>query len=110
MWATFTFHQDAPVIEPNMLETISCAVNRRTKSGVLLGDTERISPLDAVKAVTINAAYQYGEEAVKGSIRAGKNADFVILSGNPLTVPPAEIGELTVLETIKNGVSVYRRP
>ncbi|MEG0825573.1 MAG: amidohydrolase [Oscillospiraceae bacterium] len=106
---TFTFHQDAPVIEPNMLETVSCAVNRRTKSGVLLGETERISPLEALRAVTINAAYQYGEEGSKGSIKPGKNADFVILSGNPLTVPPEEIGEINLLETIKNGNSVYRR-
>ncbi|MEG1240960.1 MAG: amidohydrolase family protein, partial [Oscillospiraceae bacterium] len=96
-------------IEPDMLETVSCAVNRRTKSGVLLGETERISPLEALRAVTINAAYQYGEEDRKGSIKPGKNADFVILSGNPLTVPPAEIGEINLLETIKNGVSVYRR-
>ncbi|MEG2389226.1 MAG: amidohydrolase family protein, partial [Clostridia bacterium] len=106
---TFTFHQDAPVIEPDMLETVSCAVNRRTKSGVLLGETERISPLEALRAVTINAAYQYGEEDRKGSIKPGKNADFVILSGNPLTVPPEEIGEINLLETIKNGNSVYRR-
>ncbi|MBM6839916.1 amidohydrolase, partial [Clostridium saudiense] len=53
----YTFHQDSPVIEPNMLETIWCAVNRVTKNGILLGENERISPLDAVKAVTKNAAH-----------------------------------------------------
>ena len=47
----YTFHQDAPVIEPNMLETIWCAVNRITKNGGLLGEEERVSPLDALKAV-----------------------------------------------------------
>lgn len=61
----FTFHQDAPVISPNMLETIWCAVNRKTKTGVLLGGNERISAYEALKAVTINAAYQYFEEDKK---------------------------------------------
>ena len=105
----FTFHQDAPVIEPDMLETIQCAVCRTTKSGVVLGEDEKISPLDAIKAVTINAAYQYFEENEKGSIRAGKHADFVILDRNPLTVPHNEIAEISVLETIKDGKSIFKR-
>ncbi|MEG1809972.1 MAG: amidohydrolase family protein, partial [Oscillospiraceae bacterium] len=104
----FTFHQDAPVIEPNVLETVQCAVTRTTKSGVVLGEEERISALDALRAVTINAAYQYSEQELKGSIKAGKHADFVILSDNPLTVPCDAISGIDVVETIKDGRSLFR--
>ncbi|GAB6169810.1 amidohydrolase family protein [Clostridium carnis] len=105
----FTFHQDAPVIEPNMLETVWCAVNRITKSGVILGEDEKISPLDALKAVTINAAYQYFEEDIKGSIKEGKLADLVILDKNPLKVDPLEISNISVLETIKEGATIFKK-
>ena len=103
----FTFHQDSPVIPPNMLETIWCAVQRRTKNGVELGADERITVLDAIKAVTISAAYQYSEQDRKGSIKAGKKADFVILSENPLEIEPEGIREIQVLETIKDGKTVF---
>ena len=103
----YTFHQDSPVIPPNMLETIWCAVNRETRSGIILGENERISALDALKAVTIHGARQYFEESVKGSIAPGKCADFVILDGNPLDVPPEELRDIRVLETIKDGASVF---
>ena len=105
----FTFHQDAPVIEPNMLETVWCAVNRITKAGVSIGPNECISPLDALKAITINAAYQYFEEDRKGSIKKGKLADFVILDKNPLKVDHMDIRDIKVLETLKEGVSIYQR-
>lgn len=104
----FTFHQDSPVIEPNILETIWCAVNRITKSGILLGEDEKISPLEALKAVTINAAYQYFEENQKGSLKEGKLADLVILDQNPLKVDPMTIKDIKVLETFKEGESVFR--
>lgn len=105
----FTFHQDAPVINADMLETVWCAVNRITKNGIILGEEERIGVLDALKAVTVNAAYQYFEEDVKGSIRAGKYADFVILDRNPVKVPSMEIRDITVLETIKEGKSIWKK-
>lgn len=97
----FTFHQDTPVIHPDMLETVSIAVNRMTKEGVLLGEDERISVMEALKAVTINAAYQYFEEEKKGSIKEGKLADLVILQQNPLKVDKKDIGKIQILETIK---------
>ena len=105
----YTFHQDTPVIQPDMLMTIWCAVNRKTRDGVSLDGGEKVTPLEALRGVTINAAYQYFEEDRKGSIREGKSADFVILDRDPLQVPPDEIREISVLETIKDGVSVYRR-
>lgn len=99
----FTLHQDAPVIEPNMFETIWCAVNRITKDGKVLGSDEIIEVLDAIKAVTINAAYQYFEENKKGSIREGKKADLIIVDKNPLKIDKNEIRKIKVLETIKDG-------
>lgn len=105
----FTFHQDSPVIRPDMLETIWCAVNRRTKGGELLDGGEKITAADALAAVTANGAYQYFEEGEKGAIAPGLLADFVILDRDPLTVKEEELRSLRVLETIKEGRTVYRR-
>ena len=103
-----TFHQDSPVIRPNMLETIWCAVNRISREGNNMGLLERVTPYEALKAVTIHAAYQYGEETAKGTIEPGKKADFVILAQNPLTVDEMAIKEIRVVETIKDGRTLYR--
>jgi len=104
----FTFHQDAPVIEPNMFETIWCAVNRKTKNGEILGEEEKITVLEAIKAVTINAAYQYFEEDYKGSIKEGKLADLIIVDKNPLKVEKDDIRNIKVLETIKRGKTIMK--
>ena len=74
-----------------------------------MDETEKISVLDAVKGVTVNAAYQYFEESRKGSIAPGKNADFVLLDHNPLRMDPQKLREARVLATIKDGVCVYER-
>lgn len=105
----FTFHQDAPVIEPDMLETVWCAVNRQTRNGVHLGADEEISTFDALCAITINSAYQYFEEEFKGTIAAGKQADFVVLEQNPLEVEKSQLKDIQILETYKNGESIYTR-
>ena len=105
----FTFHQDAPVIKPDMLETVWCAANRRTREGRLLGGDERIPVLEALRAVTVNAARQYFEEETKGSLRPGKRADLVLLSADPLAVPAERIREIQVLETIKEGETIYAK-
>ena len=104
----FTFHQDTPVTIPNMFETIWCAVNRKTKEGVVLGETEQIPVLEAIKAVTINSAYQYGEENLKGSIKEGKKADLVILDKNPLKIDKDDIKNIKILETIKEGKTIFK--
>lgn len=106
---TFTLHQDSPVIRPDMLETIWCAVNRRTKSGVLLGAEERLPVWEALKAVTVNAAYQYFEENEKGSIVCGKKADFVVLDQNPLTIEPEKIRDINVLATLKEDKLIWKK-
>ena len=86
----FTFHQDSPVLPPNMLETVKIATERKTASSLLLGEDERISTLEALKAVTINAAWQYFEENLRGSLQKGKEADFIILSQDPLKAQDIE--------------------
>lgn len=102
-----TFHQDTPVLPPDMLQSIWCAVNRITKAGARLGEDESVSALDALMAVTINAAKQYHEESDKGSLETGKLADMVVLDRNPLGVNPMEINRIKVLKTIKSGEVVY---
>ena len=105
----FTFHQDAPVIKPNMLETVWCAVCRKTKNGVTLGEDEKISVFDALMAVTYNSAYQYFEEHKKGTIAINKNADFVILDANPFEVLEENIPDINILATFKNGECLYKK-
>ncbi len=105
---TFTFHQDSPVIRPDMLETVWCAVSRVTRGGVKLGANEAIGVYDALSAVTLNGAIQYGEEHLKGSISAGKFADLAVLSKNPLKCRrPEEIRDIKVLKTYKEGNQVF---
>ena len=105
---TFTLHQDPPVKMPNQILAIHNAVNRKTESGRVLGEHQRIPVMEAIKAVTINGAYQYFEEDKKGSIEAGKLADLVILDKNPLTVDPQNIENIKVVETIKEGNTIFK--
>ena len=74
----------------------------------MLGAEQTITVKEALKAVTVNGAYQIFEEDRKGSIAAGKAADLVILEKNPLTVPKDELREIRVLETIKSGDTIFR--
>ena len=104
----YTIHTDAPVIKPNILESVWCSVNRKTKNNMVLGEDEKISVYDALKAVTINVAYQYFEENKKGSIKENKVADLVILDKNPLKIKRKEIKNIKILETIKEGITIYK--
>ncbi len=105
----FTLHDDTPVTPVNPLMLVWGAVNRLTRDGKVLGPEQRIGVLDALRAVTSDAAWQNFEEARKGSIEAGKLADFAILSSNPLTTPAEKLREIEVIETIIGGTTRYRR-
>ena len=105
----FTFHQDSPVIPPDMLETIWCACVRKTKTGRVLGAEERIPVEAALRAVTQTAALQYGLERELGTLRPGKRADFVLLSGDPPRTPPEELKKLQVERTIQRGRTIWSR-
>ena len=103
----FTNHSDAPIVPPDPLMIMWTAVNRLSRSGVVVGPDECITPLEALKATTIHAARQYFEEKDKGTLEPGKIADLVILDRNPLTSAPDTIREIRVLHTIKDGKVVY---
>jgi hypothetical protein len=106
----FTFSHDAPVSPtPSILELVDAGVNRLSGSGKVVGPDERVSPYDALRAVTATAAFQLKEEKSKGTLEAGKLADLVILDQNPLKVEPTTIKKILVLETIKEGKTVFTR-
>jgi predicted amidohydrolase YtcJ len=104
----FTSHHDAPVARPDSMRVLSATVTRRSRSGDIIGPRHRVPVVTALKAMTIWAAHQHFEEATKGSIEVGKLADFVVLSDNPLSVDPETLAALKVVETIKEGASIYR--
>ncbi len=106
---TVNFHQDTPVTKPDMLHSVWCAVNRISRSGAVIGAEQKIPVYEALKAVTIQAAYEYFEEDTKGSIEVGKRADLVVLDRSPLDVDPMEIKDIQVMMTIKDGAVIYRR-
>lgn len=103
----FTFHMDTPVLPQNVLDEISCSVLRKTINGIQLAKDEMLDVYSALKAVTINGAYQYFEENKKGSLSIGKMADFVILDKNPLNINVEDIKKVNVLVTIKDGEFIY---
>lgn len=109
MGITATNHTDFIVTPINQLFLTWTATNRLTRTGKILGKDERLPALEALKTITINAAYQYRQEATKGSLKAGKLADFVILDKNPLKVKIETIKDIQVLETIKEGKTFFRK-
>lgn len=106
----FTNHTDFLVTPLDSMFTVWSAVNRTSKSGKVIGPGERIPVIQALRAITVDAAFQYREEGERGTLEAGKVADLVILSANPLAVPPATLRDVKVVETVKAGRTVYRRP
>ena len=104
-----TIHTDAPVALPNLMRVLWTAVERTSRSGKIIGPDERITPYEALQAITIWSAYQHFEEDNKGSLENGKLADLVILDKNPLKVNSLEIKDIQVLKTIKEGKIVFEK-
>jgi len=103
-----TNHTDFVVAPLDQMFVMWTAVNRISRGGEVIGADQRITALEALKAITINAAYQYREEMSKGTLEIGKLADLVILDKNPLTVDPMAIKDIKVVETIKEGKTIYK--
>lgn len=103
----FTIHNDAPVVPPDMMRLLWATVNRQTRSGHTIGPHQRLSVLEALHAMTLAGAYQLFEEDRKGSITEGKRADFVILGEDPLQADPATLKDISILETIARGQTVF---
>jgi len=104
-----TIHTDAPVALPNLMRMVWTAVNRTSRSGKIIGDGEQLTPFEAMKCLTEWSAYQHFEEGSKGTLTIGKLADLVILDKNPLKVNPNDIKDIVVMETIKEGKSIYKK-
>jgi predicted amidohydrolase YtcJ len=104
-----TSHTDAPVALPNLMQVVWATVNRTSRSGTIIGPEERVTAYEAMKMITLWGAEQFGEQATKGSIKEGKLADLVVLSDNPITMDPTKINQVQVLETIKEGKTVWTR-
>ncbi len=104
-----TSHTDAPVALPNLMMIMYTTVNRVSRSGTVMGPDERLTPYEALKSITLWGAEQFFEEKKKGSLVAGKLADMVVLDKNPLKVDPMTLKDIIVLETIKEGKSIYKK-
>ena len=104
-----TNHSDATVTPINPIFTVWTAVNRFSRSGIVIGEKERTTPYLALQAITSFAAFEFFDEDLKGTLTVGKLADFVILDKNPLKVDPMDIKNIQVIETIKEGKSIYRK-
>ena len=104
-----TNHTDGSVTPMDQLFLLWTSVNRISRNGVVVGEAQRITPYEGLKALTINGAFEYFEEKTKGSLKAGKLADLVILDKNPLKVQVNDIKNIKVFETIKEGKSIYNQ-
>jgi hypothetical protein len=83
------------------------SVARTTRSGFVLGPDQRVDAYTGLKALTTGPAWQYREGDVRGRIKPGFRADFVVLSADPLTAPVERIRDIKVVETIKEGKTIY---
>jgi predicted amidohydrolase YtcJ len=104
-----SLHNDPPVTPEEPLRNISVAVTRVAPSGRVLGPEERLTVEQAIRAQTIDAAWQLFSDEVTGSLEVGKYADMVVLSADPRTVPPEEIADLEVRTTFLAGRQVYAK-
>ncbi|MDX1891231.1 amidohydrolase [Mycolicibacterium sp. 050158] len=104
----YSNHNDFSVTPIDPMRMTWSAVTRQSRSGEVIGPDERVTPWQALKALTIEAAWQIREEDAKGTLAPGKLADLVVLDADPTSVPVDEILDIAVVETFKEGRSVYR--
>ncbi len=104
----FTLHLDAPVVPMDPLLLLSATVNRESSSGQVIGAEQRIDMMQALRAITITAAWQIFQEDNRGSIEPGKFADLVVLSGNPIEATK-NVRNSEVIKTLVGGVVIYSR-
>ncbi|AQA20145.1 amidohydrolase [Halioglobus japonicus] len=104
----FSTHLDSPVVPMEPMRMLWATVNRISTGGEVIGERQRIPAMEALRAITINAAYQIFRDDELGSIEPGKYADLVVLDGDPLT-DPAAIADIQVLRTVVGGLTVFER-
>ena len=104
----FSSHLDTPVTPMLPLQAVWSQVHRMTYDGDVLGPEQRISVMDALRAVTIDAAWQIFQEDNRGSLEPGKYADIIVLSGSPLS-DAMMMRDLVVERTLIGGATVYQQ-
>ena len=102
----FSIHTDAPVVPMDVMKLMGTAVNRQTTSGRVLGPEQRLAPGEALRAVTLDAAWQYRLEDSRGSIEPDKLADLVVLSADPLH-RSGQIERIQVEQTWVGGQLIF---
>ena len=102
-----TNHTDFVVAPLDQMMMLWSAVNRISRAGAEIGLDQRVTPFEGLKAMTEWVAEEYDEQATKGTLEVGKLADLVILDKDPLKVEPMAIKDIKVVETIKEGVTIY---
>ena len=100
-------HNDFSVTPIEPMRMTETAMTRRSRTGVVLGESERVSAEAALRALTIEAAWQIREEDSKGSLAAGKRADLVILDADPTATAPEQLNDIAVVATLKDGACIY---
>ncbi len=98
-----TIHSDAPLAPPQPLKAASVHMTRATRQGTVSNPNERLTPEQALRAITLDAAWSLGLDDEIGSIKAGKRADFTILDKNPLTTPAEDWPDIKVWSTVLGG-------
>jgi len=104
-----TNHTDFVVAPLDQMMMLWSAVNRISRASAQVGTDQKVTPYEGLQAMTINVAAQYDEANSKGSLTSGKRADIVILDKNPLKVDPMAIKDIKIMETIKDGKSIYKK-
>lgn len=102
-------HSDALICSPNPWLGIYSMVTRKTSSGDVLYGAERVMPVEAIRAYSIDGAYAAWEESLKGTIEVGKFADLVVVDRDPLTIPGDELNQVENLITVVDGKVVYQK-
>jgi predicted amidohydrolase YtcJ len=100
-------HSDASICDPNPWLGIYSMVTRKTSSGQVLYAPEGVTPVEAIRAYSIDGAYAAWEEDIKGTIEAGKLADLVVLDRDPLSIDPDDLNKVITLMTVIDGEIVY---
>lgn len=103
----YSLHADQPMFPSEPFSLMHTAVNRKTKEGIDIGSQHAITVEQALRALTINAAWQIKMEDKIGSIKVGKYGDFVVVDRNPLISDKEELRTIKVLQTIVNGNTTY---
>jgi predicted amidohydrolase YtcJ len=98
-----SLHADSPMFPANAFSLMKTATTRKTKSGVILGQDQAISIKEALRAMTINPAYQLGMSDKIGSIEVGKFADLQIINKNPYTVEASDLDTIETIQVFVNG-------